>query len=67
MRAYFHAEKDMILSLKLNKNRNKVGLEQARDMGGNEAVEANEIGLKSLEFFDYNQTLLAHLLLPPPY
>lgn len=40
-----HAEKDLVLPLKLSKDRDKIRLEQARDMGADKVVEPDWMGL----------------------
>jgi hypothetical protein len=62
-----HAEEDLFLSLELGENGDKIGLEQAGHVGPDEPVEADRVGLKPLELFGHDQTLLAHLLLSSPY
>lgn len=55
------------MSLELGENGEEIRLEQARDMGANEAVESDRVGAEPLELFGHDQTLLAHLLLSSPY
>ncbi|PON75744.1 LOW QUALITY PROTEIN: hypothetical protein PanWU01x14_040040 [Parasponia andersonii] len=61
-----HGEENQVLPLELDEDRDEIGLEQARDMGAYEAVESEGVS-EALELLRHHQTLLAHLLLPPPY
>ena len=62
-----HGKENLVLPLELDQNRNEIGLEQARDMGAHEPVESERVGPEPLELLGHDQTLLAYLLLPPPY
>lgn len=62
-----HGERDEVLSLKLREDGDEVGLEQPRDVGLDEPVEPDRIGVESLELFGHHQPFLPHLLLPSPY
>lgn len=62
-----HGEEDIVLSLKLGKDGDKVGFEQARDVRLDKAVKPDWIGLEPLEFFGNDEAFFPQLLLPPPY
>ena len=62
-----HAEKDLILSLELSEHSDEVGLEQAGNVGRDEAVQPDRVGPEPLQLFSDDEAFFAHLFLPPPY
>lgn len=55
------------MALKLGKHRNEVGFEEAGNMSLHEALEPRRVAVEALELLGHHQTLLPHLLPPPPY
>lgn len=46
---HLHTEENLVLPLKLGKNGDEIGLEEARDVGRDESIETDEFGLETLE------------------
>ena len=60
-------EEDVVLALELGEEGDEVGLEEAGDVGAEEAVQAEGVGAEALQLLRGEKALFAHLLFPPPY
>lgn len=57
----------MILALEFGEHGEEVGAEETGNVGANESVELEAVGVgEALELVDDEQALLAHLLFPAP-